>query len=193
MNYLPPYVLVFDVESIGLYGSPFAVGGVAFSTAHLDQPLVFEEEFLYACPSAAAVGNLADRHWVEQNVQIPEAQIKLARPEEVQRHFWQAWLGWRMQDTWLAADCPFPVETAFLARCVEQMRARGESPYPLIDIGSVILSAGRNPLATYPRLPNEQPAHNPLADAKQSARLLVEAWQRLSVATTAPLGEVRNA
>jgi hypothetical protein len=38
-----------------------------------------------------------------------------------------------------------------------------------------ILALGRDPLATNERLPDELPAHNPLCDARQSARLLIEA------------------
>jgi hypothetical protein len=42
-----------------------------------------------------------------------------------------------------------------------------------------MLSAGMNPLATYDRTPSELPRHNPLADARQSARLLSEALARM--------------
>jgi hypothetical protein len=37
-----------------------------------------------------------------------------------------------------------------------------------------MLLSGRDPLATYERLPNELPAHDPMADARQSARLWLE-------------------
>ena len=41
-----------------------------------------------------------------------------------------------------------------------------------------MLCAGMDPMATYDRLPAELPRHDPLADARQSARLLVEALRR---------------
>jgi hypothetical protein len=77
----------------------------------------------------------------------------------------------------LAADCAWPVEARFLAACVDDQpeQRAWEGPYPLIDIASVRLAAGLDPLATVERLPSEMPAHDPLADARQSARLLIEA------------------
>ena len=72
----------------------------------------------------------------------------------------------------LVADHPFPVETRFLDGLTRHGVAM---PYPLIDVASVRLAAGFDPIGTEPRLRNEEPAHNPLADARQSARLLLEA------------------
>jgi hypothetical protein len=47
-------------------------------------------------------------------------------------------------------------------------------PYPLHDLASILLAHGRDPLAKNERLPEELPEHDPLNDARQSARLLHE-------------------
>ena len=73
----------------------------------------------------------------------------------------------------MAADCCWPVEANFLAQCIADNKQRtGDGPYPLLDVSSFLVATGSDPLKQYPRLPNELPAHNPLADARQSARLL---------------------
>jgi hypothetical protein len=80
--------------------------------------------------------------------------------------------------------CAWPVEARFLAACVDDnpMTHEWSGPYPLHDLASVLMAAGRDPLAKNERLPGELPEHDPLADARQSARLLLAA---LAPATTA--------
>ena len=46
------------------------------------------------------------------------------------------------------------------------------SPYPFLDVASLITSAGGDPLGNLPRENDELPAHHPLHDARQSSRLL---------------------
>jgi len=74
------------------------------------------------------------------------------------------------------ADCSWPVEARFLARCVENDfdKREWEGPYPLHEIATVLLLAGKNPSEKFPRQENELPEHNPLNDARQSARLLLQ-------------------
>jgi hypothetical protein len=76
----------------------------------------------------------------------------------------------------MVADCAYPVETSFIDDCLADDASReAQAPYPLLDVASVRLAVGLNPAATEKRLPNELPPHDPVADARQSARLLVEA------------------
>lgn len=90
------------------------------------------------------------------------------------------------------ADCPFPVETSFLqmlhnistfSNQLNPLREEGTSPYPfidsypLIDVASFLLSYGFDPTGDYGRYLNEKPRHNPLADARQSARVLTSLLQ----------------
>ncbi len=148
--------LVFDVESIGLLGEGFSVGYV------VTQKGVEIESGLFATNPDNCFGSLDDRAWVKEH--------------EVRDKFWAKWIEWRDKGAWLAADCNWPVETSFMSYCVsmDKESRRWNGPYPFIDIGSVLFGAALDPLATHNRRENELPKHNPLADARQSARLLNE-------------------
>jgi hypothetical protein len=121
-----------------------------------------------------AKGNAEGRQWVKEN--IPLLDRTHTGPKYIRGDFWKAWLGWLNDGAVLCADCSWPVETRFLAACVDDNPSarQWEGPYPLYDLASLRLAAGFDPLAAEDRLPHELPVHNPLADALQSARLLVE-------------------
>jgi hypothetical protein len=178
------FFMVFDVESIGLHGEGFAVGWVIVNTAGEELDARF-----YACPHYKASGEEEGRAWVLENCP-PLDQFGVnywppkfadggltTDPVWLRRLFWESWVHWKARGAMLAADCAWPVEARFLAACVDDQpeQRAWEGPYPLIDIASVRLAAGLDPLATVERLPSEMPAHDPLADARQSARLLIEA------------------
>jgi hypothetical protein len=130
---------------------------------------------MHACSPERATGTAEDYAWIQANV--PALRWNCARPAIVRERFWRAWLSWKDHGAMLAADVAWPVEARFLAACVDEdciMRA-WEGPYPLIDVASVRFAAGFDPLALDERHENELPQHDPLADARQSARLLVEA------------------
>lgn len=164
---------VFDVESVGLHGTPFAFGFVVINRGggELDSGL-------FACNPNIAAGPDSAREWVAANIPaIPETH---EFPSQVQNVFWEKWLYWKEKGALLAADCAWPVEARFLIAAVDQRpkEREWEGPYPLIDIGSVIFAKGGNPLEDRTRLPVELPRHQPLADARQSARLLIEALNK---------------
>lgn len=162
--------LVFDVESIGLHGEGFAVGWVVVS----ENGATYEESFL-SCPRSQASGSVAAREWCATN--IPEIRVTHDTPFAVRDAFWAIWKMWKKNGAILVADCCWPVEARFLAQCVDDNpEAREwEGPYPLHDVASVLLALGEDPLAKRERLHTELPEHNPLADAKQSARILIAA------------------
>lgn len=180
---LPPYIVVFDVESIGLLGEGFAVGAVVVDTAEGKE----RASLLVATDPRSAQGTDADREWIEEHVPhrtFGEEDFEITRiyhaPSTmiVRDKFMVFWLHWRDRGALLAADVPFPVETNFLTAAVRDQPAR-QTPYPLIDVASVLLAAGMDPLATYGRNDDETPAHHPTADARQSARLLLHALDRI--------------
>ena len=74
------------------------------------------------------------------------------------------------------ADCGAPCEAGFLRACVEDDLANRQwnAPYPLHELGTLLLVRGLDPQANYERLENELPKHNPLGDARQSGRLWIE-------------------
>ena len=164
--------LVFDVESVGLHGEGFAVGWVVVG----ESGTTYEESYL-ACLPGAASGTTNSREWVEKNT--PEIPITHNTPVAVRDAFWHVWRLWKASGAVLVADCCWPVEARFLAQCVDDNPEAREwdGPYPLHDVASVLLAHGKDPLITQTRLPEECPAHHPLKDAKQSARILLTALQ----------------
>jgi hypothetical protein len=188
---LPKTFLVFDIESVGLHGEGFAVGYVL-----IDQLGTELESGLAMCPDASAFGIPSDRDWIRKNVR-PALDEKLdppptrliayvQEPKEVRDFFWKVWIDCKLQykdECLMAADCSWPVEARFLNQCVDDFpKARREQgPYPFIDITSLILATGKDPLESFGRLTNELPEHNPLADARQSARILIESLKALKL------------
>lgn len=164
--------MVFDVEAIGIHGEGYACGwwvvneqGKRIASA------------CYACDPVLARGADTEREWVMANVPRPHVGYNCRSPRHVRDEFWDAWIYAKKQGACLAADVPWPVEARFLAACIDDDREARETegPYPLIDIASVRLAAGLDPLETCERLAEEEPPHNPMQDARQSARLLLEA------------------
>jgi hypothetical protein len=166
---------VMDCESIGLHGETFAVGYVVVdgSGAEIDSGLL-------ACDPGLARGDDEGRAWVAEHVRIDADDVWCDDPRDVRHEFWSYWMQHKGAGAILFADCAWPVEARFLAACVDD-DPKGrcwDGPYPLHDVASVRLAVGFDPLATVDRLPGELPAHDPLNDARQSARLLVEALNR---------------
>lgn len=162
--------MVFDVESIGLHGEGFAFGAVVVDETGKE---LFSR--LCHCPPGAAEGMAVNRDWVRQNCPPINDGMKCDGPEIVRDEFWSMWIHWKAQGAILVSDCGWPVEANFLERCVKSDIANREwsGPYPLHDLASVMLAHGMNPLDKHPRRDNELPEHNPLCDARQSARLLM--------------------
>jgi hypothetical protein len=78
----------------------------------------------------------------------------------------------------VVADCGFPCEASFLLSVwndpdigIREEERFKYAPYPLLDLSTLLLSKGYDPTATYDRMPEELPAHNPLCDARQTMRL----------------------
>ncbi len=187
-SFNPRYWMVFDVESVGLHGEGFAVGYVvidAKSGEEVDSGIAIAHEDL-------SPGLPDDRAWIKEYV-VPAltAYVRKDRSSKpvadmtapgVRAFFWNAWCYWKAEGAWLAADVAWPVEARFLATCVDEKRKRASmTPYPLIDIASVRMGVGLDPLQEVGREEDELPAHNPLADARQSARLFLEALARKEV------------
>jgi hypothetical protein len=159
--------VVFDVESVGLHGEGFAVALLVLNRAGTELLAV---EF--ACPREKAQGNAEGRRWIDENV--PPITINCETPRQVRDAFWDIWEQYRTQNMLLTADNAWPVEARFLIACVEDAPEQREAngPHPLVDIGSALLACDPERKLNYDRLPKELPEHEPLADARRSARLL---------------------
>lgn len=162
--------MVFDVESIGLHGLGFAVGWVV-----IDREGVKHDQGLLAYDARHEKGDPEDKAWVAANV--PPLVETCYHPVRLRACFWKNWMRWRKEGAVLAADCPWPVEANFLSACIaDDLSRKWDGPYPLIDVASVSLAAGLDPLATCPRrFGDELPVHNPLSDAMHSAWQLIDA------------------
>lgn len=161
--------MVFDVESIGLHGEGFAVGWVVV-TSHG----VKLSEGVMACDPRACFGTEESHKWVRQFVPVMDYTFR--SPRDLRHAFWSEWRRWADQGAKLVADCAWPVETNFMSEAIRDDPVAREwlGPYPLHDLSSIMLARGLNPLANNERRDDELPAHHPLNDARQSARLLVE-------------------
>lgn len=164
-----PLYMVFDVESIGLHGEGFAVGYVV-----VDRTGAVQMERHYACSPNDARGSDEGRQWIAQN--CPPLQVNCVSPGMVRLRFWLDWIAFKERGAVLVADCAWPVEARFLIACVEDEpdARQWQGPYPLHELASFMVAAGMDPMATYERLTDE-PQHDPLGDARQSARLLIQA------------------
>lgn len=171
-DFTPNLFIVFDVESIGLHGQGFAVGWVVIEIT--DDGCDLLEEYCLSCDRNYAMGALDDRNWVNENV--PDLEVNVNSLPELRTMFWNKFQEWKAKGAALVADCTWPVEARFLLDCVDDnpMGRKWEAPYPLYDLSSILFMVGKNPLETFERLEEELPKHNPLKDAKQSARLLME-------------------
>ena len=157
---------VFDVESDGLHGDGFAYGFVVIDDKGTELAAGYER--------ADAV--LTDE-WVLANVVPMLPPATFSSRLNMRSKFWSDWLRWKGRGAVMVADCAWPVEARFLASCVDDHRIdrAWDGPYPLHDVATMRLAAGLDPLAAGSRLLHELPVHNPLADARQSARLWLEA------------------
>lgn len=178
--------MVFDVESVGLHGEGFAVGYVIIE----EDGLEIESGF-FRSPIETAIGQLDGFRWCDSNVEpvinkhVPSTFADMGccqGTKDVRDYFWRTWLKWKTQGALLAADCVWPVEARFISACIDDdlLLRKFMGPYPVIDISSVLLAAGFDPIGSFYRKENEKTKHHPLADARQSARLLVEALKEIN-------------
>ena len=167
---------IFDVESIGLFGEPFAVGGGVYigGAAHY--------EFRYSFLHTNAKGCDDDRQWILENV--PIIGVTHVLPQHVVNMLWYEWQKARTMypGIIMAAECGWPIEANILHRTVvfNINERKWNGPYPLHEIASFMVAAGMDPMAKYERNKSELPEHDPLADSRLSARLLFEALERIA-------------
>lgn len=171
----PDHLMVIDVESVGLHGEAFAVGYVVVST----NGTVLEERLL-ACDPSKVQGDDDGRLWIANN--IPVLDVTHDNPQEMRAAFWKAWTQWNTAsyiNAVMVAECAWPVEARFLASCVDddRLNRRWQGPFPLHEVSTMLMARGIDPHETFPRTMDEMPLHNPLKDARHSARKLIHAWK----------------
>jgi hypothetical protein len=176
------FLMVFDVESIGLHGEGYAV---AYAVVETPTGKILETGFS-SCLSVYATGRSDDRVWIETNVDPHLPLPTHNSPLEVREFFWNKWISWREKGATLYAQCGWPVEARFLAACVDDdfSERRWKGPFPLREITDFIAAAKMaDPDWTTKiylgRHDKEYPEHNPIKDTERSARILIEAQRVL--------------
>lgn len=177
--------MVFDVESVGIQGIGYSVGWVIIDRSGKELP---NSCGIVRSDYTKLPGTAESHAWLKANTENPAKYPCVASPKIVRDQFWKAWMYWKERGATLVADCPWPVEARFLLECIADAPEEREwqGPYPLLDVASVRLAAGLDPLGTGDRLVNELPIHDPLADARQSARLFVEALEKIEGPAVVP-------
>jgi hypothetical protein len=170
-----PY-MVFDVESAGLHGEGFAVGWIVVTREGVE----IDSGCVVSPFATASGGSVRDRDWVTRNV-LPGLPLPNAdTPKVVRDRFWADWRRWAQKGASLYAECGWPVEARFLAACIDDdpENRHWDGPFPLHEIATFEEAAdlNKNEVA---RLVNELPRHNPLADARMSARMLLKALNKI--------------
>lgn len=181
--------MVFDVESVGIQGIGYSVGWVIIDRSGKELP---NSCGIVRSDYTKLPGTAESHAWLKANTEDPAKYPCVASTKIVRDQFWKAWMYWKELGATLVADCPWPVEARFLLECIADAPEEREwqGPYPLLDVASVRLAAGLDPLGTDDRLVNELPIHDPLADARQSARLFVEALDKIEGPAIGPVQNI---
>lgn len=169
--------MVIDVESSGISGEGFAVGGIV-----IDRQGNRLDEFLFYCDYANCASTAGDREWLAKNVypHLPPEKANCETTREVRQRFSNRWRHWADRGTQLVADCGWPVEARFLNQCVDDFLIdKFGGPYPFHELATLVYAIGGDPLALNVRQAGEIPAHHPLNDARQSARIWIETLNKL--------------
>lgn len=157
-----------DAECNGLPGRAFAVAmTLSDHTGELDH-------VVYRCPIDQPVDE-----WVAANVlpAIEDVEINCGRYDGLLYNLREKHFEWAEDGTPLIAHVAWPVEARLLLDMFPGQDVwRG--PYPLIDVASVLLAKGHNPLSVDDYLtargipaPDGSP-HHPLYDARAAERCL---------------------
>lgn len=167
------FIFSLDTERVGLYGEDFAVGVSVLNRKGEE----VDSLFLY-CNSEVAYGLEDNRKWIRANVLPTLGNTNCDTLLELRTKFWNFYMECKKKypNMIIVADCGAPCEAGFFAACVKDdtKNRQWEAPYPLHELGTLLLVRGKDPKADYERLENELPKHNPLCDARQSGRLWIE-------------------
>lgn len=162
-----PYYLFFDVESVGLHGVGFSVGGALYHESGNSL-----SDFIFTCSPDNLPGDEEDKKWVQENVPILEVTHR--SPKKVRDAFWEHYQALKEQfpGLVLVAECPWPVESNFLSACIADDPSRKwDGPYPLIDVSSAMFSFDVDPLKPVERKDLSLVEHDPRSDAHLSAQI----------------------
>ena len=164
-------LVFFDAETDGLYGDFISVGMLAVD----ENGEEIEREY---CGIKKENLQLKDE-WTIANV-LPRIgeYCDCENESELLDRVWAFWMKYR-EDAYAIADVPYPVECRLFQKCVEKdLKERAMSaPYPLLDLSSILLAAGVDPLASRIDLMPENTAgnvHNAIFDVEMSKEIFMQ-------------------
>lgn len=180
-------ILSFDCESNGLHGYTFAIGAVVLD---VEKPEDTSNRFM----GYVDIRLFRDiDEWVEANVlpHVIGSDLELYDTlAQLYDAFWD-WFLINKQDVLVFSDFGYPVETNFLSYLQKQDKSRHwQGPYPLHDVGTLLLAAGASPDRTNRRewfgdmqeFGGQVPMlyeHNPFDDALASGWCAIKALRCL--------------
>lgn len=159
----------FDCESLGFYGEIFQVAGGVYRIK--DCLPISEFCFGVKIKNMNNTVKMSDLDWVLANCDMSIETHQDTR--SMRDDFWKIFIKARNDGIPFVADCGFPIEARFLGACImdEYEERYNSGPYPLHELATLLSVCGLDPTGTFERQENELPAHHPLMDARQSARL----------------------
>ncbi len=171
-------LISIDVESNGLHGAGFAVGAVV-----LDSSGAVLDRFEGRAPIEGPVDK-----WVEENVlpALSGMEVTFDTSADLRTAFW-TWFQKAKSGAIVLADVGCPVETRFLAACIDDARDERAwgGPYPLHEVATLLLAAGFDPDVKREEFAAEMIAgrevckHHPAWDAEVSGLCAVKALRAL--------------
>lgn len=167
----PVIAAVYDVESIGLRGAPWAVAAVWLHADGTTSPL--------ACAWTDLRLDSRDEAALEfaaPAIEALSAKIGPVPHNDMLRALWGAWEAAKAASVPLLCDCAWPVDARALLDAHDLAMREGAAgvfsgPYPLLDITSIVG-------ATSGPIPTPEGMHDPRVDADWSARRLYAAGWR---------------
>ena len=155
-------ILAFDAETNGLWGQVFAIGATLIDTKGNEIARFYGA---IECPDPI--------EWVAKNV-VPHCEATHDSYSELIEDF-STWYMENKKDAYVVAHMGYIVE-AHLLREMHRLGGIGDwdGPFPMHDTASLLLAAGEDPTSEDAYLekydiPAYTPAHNPLADARNTA------------------------
>lgn len=134
-------ILSFDVESNGFHGPTFAVGAVLM---RLDETVI--DEFSGRAPIEEKIDPWVEEHVLPVIKDLPEDH---KNQKSLRNSFWRWYLKAKERADYVVVNNGYPSEARFLIACQDDdLKARyNQHPFPLLELGSLLLQVGVKPLA----------------------------------------------
>jgi hypothetical protein len=180
----PKFLLSVDAESWGVMGDIFWIGAVVYDEEGKEVGAFSASVDPFLCSQAEPEDtDLLERSntrvWLTANV-FPHMKYRMHLPNgtiaSLRDGFWAWFQAVRANgEVHLLADCGLCIESRLLVDAIKDKPERlSEAPWFVHDVATALHIAGRDPTGTYARRANEVPAHDPVCDARQTARLFAE-------------------